>query len=127
MDEFERLFTLEEANTALEDLRPLVEELMACRDELLAIRPEVAAGLERARGNGGTRATATLITTLERIRGLVDRIQETGALVKDIDSGLLDFPSERGGQVVFLCWKFGETSVGFWHDLEDGFAGRQPI
>lgn len=62
-----------------------------------------------------------------RIVETVSKIQETGCLVKDLDAGLVDFPSMIEGQEAFLCWKQGERRIGFWHGLEDGFAGRKPL
>lgn len=57
----------------------------------------------------------------------IAKIQETGCLVKDIDEGLIDFPSMMEGQEVFLCWKLGERRIEYWHGLEDGFAGRKRL
>jgi hypothetical protein len=127
MDQFERLFTREEANRLLKQLRPLVDELMEARDQVSELRPDLAGALQSAMGNGGSQATGRLMNLLQRIRKLVDRIQSEGVLVKDIDQGLLDFPARHEGRIVFLCWKHGEDEVGFWHDLEAGFAGRRPL
>lgn len=57
----------------------------------------------------------------------VDRLEELGVVLKDLDLGLLDFPSEREGEDVLLCWQVGEESVTSWHGLEEGYAGRKPI
>ena len=62
-----------------------------------------------------------------RIVETIDKIQETGCLVKDIDEGLIDFPSLLEGQEVLLCWKSGERRIEYWHGLEDGFAGRKRL
>jgi len=62
-----------------------------------------------------------------RIVETIDKIQETGCLVKDIDEGLIDFPSLIEGQEVLLCWKSGERRIEYWHGLEDGFAGRKRL
>jgi hypothetical protein len=61
------------------------------------------------------------------IAELVGRIQELGALVKDLDRGLVDFPARRGDEDVLLCWEVGEDEITFWHGLEEGFAGRKPL
>ena len=63
----------------------------------------------------------------ERIVETISRIQETGCLVKDIDQGLIDFPSMIEGQEALLCWKQGEVRIEYWHGLEDGFAGRKRL
>ncbi len=63
----------------------------------------------------------------EQLSRTVDEIQETGCVVKDLDTGLVDFPSLRRGEKVYLCWKLGEERIGYWHGIEEGFAGRKPL
>ena len=63
----------------------------------------------------------------EKITQAVNEIHETGCVVKDLDEGLVDFPSLRDGQEVYLCWKLGEEHIGYWHGLTEGFAGRKPL
>ncbi len=57
----------------------------------------------------------------------INKIQETGCVVKDLDEGLVDFPSLLAGKEVYLCWKLGEARIGFWHGIDEGFAGRKPL
>ena len=64
---------------------------------------------------------------VEELDGIVHEIEESGAHLKDVQLGLVDFPSERDGEIVYLCWQFGEPEIAFWHRVEDGFAGRQPL
>lgn len=127
MDQFDQYFTPDEANQLLVDLASEIEELMQSRARIIEIRPELDHGLEKAKGNGGSRATGELMALMGRVRRTIEHIQARGVLVKDIDQGLLDFPAEREGRVVYLCWKYGEPAVEFWHDLDAGFAGRQPL
>jgi hypothetical protein len=122
---FSRLFTLDEANRLLPELRPLVANVIRNRARLVELEPALAPVIEKMLGNGGSRLTAELLETFERLRRDVRTIEATGALVKDIETGLLDFPSERAGEVVLLCWRFGESSVAHWHPIDAGFAGRQ--
>ena len=61
------------------------------------------------------------------LAGIVERIHAAGAQVKDLASGLLDFPFERAGETVLLCWRVGEDEIRFWHGIEEGFAGRKPL
>jgi hypothetical protein len=68
-----------------------------------------------------------LDATVAQLREVVDQIQEQGALIKDLDTGLLDFPTLYLGQEVYLCWRAGEPDIEFWHRVEDGFRGRKPI
>jgi hypothetical protein len=122
-----RYFTLPEANEALLTIRPLMEEIQAIRREILARQPEVWPVVERAAGNGGSQAASRLVREFERLDALVHKIMETGALFKDINLGLLDFPALKEGREVYLCWKYGEGDIAFWHEVEAGYAGRQPI
>ncbi len=62
-----------------------------------------------------------------RVLEAVNKIQETGCLVKDLDEGLIDFPTLLKGEEVYLCWKLGEKRIGYWHGIEEGFAGRKPL
>ena len=127
-------FTPEEANAALDEVRPLAEELMQHRRSLLTAQREQAEFAQRIAGNGGsidTQRLADLEADAERARiGIarcVNRIHGLGAIVKDLDQGLIDFPASHAGEEVLLCWKVGEDAVAFWHGLEEGFAGRKPL
>lgn len=122
-----RYFTLEQATDALEKIRPMMEEIQSIRKEILARQPEVWPVIERAAGNGGNRAASLLAFDFERLDDLVHQIMDTGAVVKDLDSGLVDFPALREGHEVYLCWRQGEERIDFWHEKDAGFAGRQPI
>jgi hypothetical protein len=122
-----RYFTLQQANEALGVIRPLMDEIQAIRQEILARRPEVWPVVERAAGNGGSQAASRVVEEFARLDALVHRILETGALFKDINLGLLDFPALKEGREVYLCWKYGEVDIAFWHEIEAGYAGRQSI
>ena len=63
----------------------------------------------------------------QRLKELMEQIQETGCLIKDLDIGLVDFPTLFRGEEVYLCWKLGESGISFWHGVREGFAGRKPI
>jgi len=58
---------------------------------------------------------------------LLQRVRELGVILKDVDRGLCDFPYMKDGRVVYLCWQLGEETIGYWHDIESGFAGREPL
>lgn len=122
-----RQFTLQEANQALDVIRPLMDEIQKIRQEILARRPEIWPMVERSAGNGGSQAASKLVKEFERLDALVHQVQATGALFKDINLGLLDFPALRDGREVYLCWKYGEDDIAFWHEIEAGYAGRQSI
>ncbi len=129
-----RHFTPEEANAELEHVRPLVEQLVATRLEHTAAleRQEELEG--KIRGNGGgippaelAQATAEVDAVARRLARLVDEIAAHGAQVKDLDSGLIDFPARHHGEPVQLCWQLGEDESAWWHRVDDGFAGRRPL
>jgi len=122
-----RYFTLQEANEALISIRPWVNEIQAIRREILARQPEIWSVMEKSAGNGGNPTLSRMVKTFDRLDALIHSIQDAGALIKDINSGLLDFSALRQGREVYLCWKYGEDDIAFWHEIEDGFAGRQPI
>jgi hypothetical protein len=120
-------FTLEEANKAVDIVRPLMQEILEIRQVILSRQPEVWTVVEKAAGNGGSKSASMMVQEFERLDSLVRQIQSLGVEIKDINSGLVDFLSLRDGREVYLCWQFGEENIRFWHDLDAGFAGRQPI
>ena len=122
-----RYFTLEEANTALPGLRALVAPMLAARERIVAAQPELWPVLEKAASNGGSAKATAVLDDFETLRRSVKAIEGLGIVLKDINTGLVDFLSERDGRDVYLCWRFDEPKVAFWHDLEAGFAGRQPL
>lgn len=130
----ERHFSIEEANEALDEVRPLTEELVGHRRALVKLQERQAAVTTRIAGNGGNVEPHELEDVQERldeevagIARCVARIHEVGALVKDLDVGLVDFPATRDGEEILLCWRLGEAEVGFWHGLDEGFSGRKPL
>ena len=98
-------FTLEEANAAVEIIKPMMEELMIIRQDILASQPEVWPVIEKAAGNGGSRAASLMARSFERLDQLVHRIVDTGALLKDINTGLLK--AAAYGLIIGLagCWR----------------------
>ena len=120
-------FTLEEANTALEIIRPLMDEVQKIRQKILTTQPETWSAIERSAGNGGNPALSKLVKSFDRLDDLLHKILATGVQIKDINTGLMDFSALRQGREVYLCWKYGEEKIEFWHEIEAGFVGRQPI
>jgi hypothetical protein len=130
----QRTFTPEEANAALVQVRPLVERLVEHRADLLAVQARQAEVAARVGGNGGgfepklgVALTEAASTAEDGLREAIEALDELGVVVKDLDAGLVDFPSERDGELVLLCWQLGEERVAWWHTLDGGFAGRQPL
>jgi hypothetical protein len=130
----ERHFTVEEANELLPTVRPLVESMVAHRKALSAAVERQEQLTATIAGNGGglpPQELADVQAEIEREAGeiarCIDGIQEFGVLVKDLDSGLVDFPALREGLEVLLCWRLGEDEIRYWHGLEEGFAGRKEL
>ena len=124
---FKKHFSLEEANALLPSLAKVFEEIQTIQEELEARSGERTEVLDSAKSNGGGSKADYHFIQNQKIRRLLEEIEKMGVLVKDLDRGLVDFPHLRGGREVFLCWMIGEKEIGFWHDLESGFAGRQPL
>jgi hypothetical protein len=129
-----RYFTLEEANRAVDELRPAVEEMVEHHGRFVAAQQRRGELAEQAGANGGD-LTPTDFAEVEReleaeaavLARCVERIQATGALVKDLERGLLDFPALREGEEVLLCWHLGEDEIAYFHGVDEGFAGRKPL
>jgi hypothetical protein len=129
-----RTFTPDEANAALIDVRPLAEQMVDAKHALDEAQEQSDDAARSISGNGGGIPPAELAALHEQLEqrtvelaAIVDELHGLGVKVKDLDSGLVDFPALRDGQPVLLCWRLGEDEVAFWHGLEDGFAGRRPL
>jgi hypothetical protein len=123
----QKYFTLQEANETLNLIRPLMNEVQAIRLKILKNQPEAWPAIEKSSGNGGNRALSNMVQDFEKFDALIHRIQDMDVLIKDINLGLLDFPALKDGREVYLCWQYGEGDIAFWHEVEAGYAGRQPI
>jgi hypothetical protein len=104
-----------------------LDEIQTIRQEIIVHQPEIWNVMEKSAGNGGNPTLSHMVPVFDRLDELIHQIQDTGALIKDVNMGLLDFPALRDGREVYLCWKYGEGDIAFWHEIEDGFAGRQSI
>ena len=129
-----RLFTPAEANNALGEVRPVAERLVAVRTRMRELVGEQEKLATDIGGNGGGYAASDLNFAqgeleqlAEQVAAAVGEIESLGAVVKDLDLGLLDFPGLREGEEVELCWQVGEEAVLHWHPLEAGYGGRKPI
>jgi hypothetical protein len=129
-----RTFTPDEANELLAELRPRVELLVEHKQRLDAAE-DARRGLQaRIAGNGGDitpsdvrEAAANVEREAKAIGAIVEEIQRHGVQIKDLDLGLLDFPWQRGSEIVLLCWRLGEDEIGYWHGMDEGYAGRKPL
>lgn len=130
-----KTFTLDEAQALLPVLDALLNRAMEAKEAAAGLEEQETELLQRILLTGGMlvdkaavkKRKITLAALVQRAKDTLEEIIATGAQVKDLDIGLLDFPYDLDGETVLLCWKRGETRIGFWHRIEDGFAGRQPI
>ena len=128
----ERLFTLDEALALLPTVRQLIGEMQEAKRELDERSRELDRLLGLSGGNGHLAADVSATregvrTAGARLEALISELDGLGVELKGIDEGLVDFPSEREGRVVLLCWRQGEETIAWWHEVETGFAGRQPL
>ena len=134
-----RLFTPEEVDNLIPRLNELVEAAMDRHRQATALQRQLHEERERVRVSGGGlvdqrdwKARAERLEGLAiEVRAMLREIDALGGVVKDLDLGLVDFPGLlpeiMGGEAVNLCWKYGETSVGFWHGFDEGYAQRKPL
>jgi len=131
----QRLFTLKEAERTRRELEPFLVEAIDCRKKLAGLETQLSAVSARIMMMGGVivpydklaaiRMEHTQLT--EALKTSLNRILETGCLIKDLDIGLLDFPSVIANEEVYLCWKLGEDRIRFYHRQDEGFASRKPL
>ena len=130
----ERHFTPAEANELLPTVRGLAERMVAHRRALAMATVRHARIAAKIAGNGGgvrpqevDELRAGMDAEAAAVVECVRELQALGVVVKDLDEGLVDFPAFRGDEEVLLCWHVGEDEVGFWHGVDEGFAGRKPL
>lgn len=130
-----KLFSPEKANALISKVGPLVEELWQKRRELaikLLESETVARGVEptphaRIAAPRSPFQPSRFSDQKAEIVRIINRIEAYGCLLKDLDLGLIDFPSMREGRAVYLCWKAGEEEIGYWHPMDEGFGSRRPL
>jgi hypothetical protein len=128
---FPCLFTVDEANDLLPALRALMKRIF---QDLESLRKKSESVIREGRLSPGSpdlmerlQEDDEIVRLIQEIRGLVEEIHSFGCVCKGVEKGLVDFPCVLGGEIVFLCWRYGEESVGHWHRIQDGFAGRRPL
>jgi hypothetical protein len=130
-----RYFTVSQAERLLPEVERALRDALFHRAEALQARQELEQTSERIRMLGGMRVNpgeqmavrARLETSLAALKDAIGQVEHTGAQIKDLDIGLIDFLARFQDRDVCLCWKLGESRIGFWHGLEEGFRGRKPI
>jgi hypothetical protein len=131
----EKYFNRHQAEALLPVIGPFLRDARKQKRILDSIAEEISNAALRIMMQGGslppfaelTRKKTQRDKVAEQLARRVEEIQQTGCLVKDLERGLVDFPSWRGGEKIYLCWKLGEARIEYWHGLEEGFAGRKPL
>jgi hypothetical protein len=131
----QKTFTLDEAHALLPVLKSLLKRAMDAKERAQEIEKAFRDLKHRILLSGGllvdvaaaARKKAELVKSYQEVKDAASEIHAIGVQVKDLDIGLLDFPCRVEGEIVLLCWKYGEEAITHWHGLEEGFAGRKPI
>ncbi|MBV9765160.1 MAG: DUF2203 domain-containing protein [Acidobacteriaceae bacterium] len=130
-----RFFNLLEAEELLPEIERLLRSLIHTKQEYEEVDAELTSISQRIALIGGMVPPRERVLELRSrkdaaartLKSTVEKIQEAGCQLKDVETGLIDFPTLYRGKEVYLCWKLGESGIGFWHHVEDGFRGRRPI
>lgn len=130
-----RYFTVAQAEQLLPAVERHLRDALFHRAEAMKAHQELEATSERIRVAGGMRVNpgqfvavrARLDTSVAALKDAIEQVEQTGATIKDLDIGLIDFMARFQDRDVCLCWKLGETGIQFWHGVEEGFGGRKPI
>jgi hypothetical protein len=122
----ERHFTRAEANALLPQLTAMLDRLREAKDDLTDTEAHEALSEASPSNGGGDEGKQVGVAFLE-VRRLLGTIEEAGIVLRDIDRGLVDFPAMLDGREIYLCWELGEDDVGYWHELETGYGGREPL
>lgn len=130
------MFTLDEARATLRQLMPHLERMVRAAGRAEELESGIVAAARQASGNGQTgervperesEGRSELELIRQALADAVRAVAAAGAEVKDLRRGLLDFPTERGGEIVYLCYEYGEPDIGYWHPVDTGYAGRRPL
>ena len=125
----QKVFTLEEANSSIPSLMGIFDKMAAIRLKANLVREALdtpSRGRPEEQENPA-KLMEKLNSATEDARKLVEQVKVMGCIPKDLENGLIDFPSLLEGKQIFLCWKYGEDKISYWHDTEGGYRGRQPL
>lgn len=123
----DRIFTLAEANDLLPQLNQRFTIVRRAKTVIANTKDEIRKASLKASLGGGSPVGASYIQALHEISGNLQAIHELGVVVKDVDLGLCDFPYKHKGRIVYLCWKFGEDEIRWWHETSCGYKDRHPL
>ena len=123
----DRIFTLAEAQSLLPRLRSLLTEIGQEWTHIRELNPDVQKARDNAPYDGHSKSGVEYVESVSRLMFWIHHIKDMGVLLKDADRGLCDFPYMRAGRLVYLCWQLGEDQIEYWHDIDTGFVGREPL
>ena len=123
-----KLFTLEEANAMLPEIRRKLIRIQKLYEAVGEMREQASAAASASEFGGGMEGGSGYVRLLYKVGKITTEIHEAGVQLKDYERGLIDFPSMRDDRIVLLCWQLGEgEEIEWWHETDAGFAGRQPL
>src|SRR6266852_3543061 len=128
-------FTLTEAESLLPEIDRLLREAVALKAQYMEAEQGIQMFTQRVAMQGGVMVDRDAVLQSraerdrygERLKAAIEKLQEYGCVIKDLDIGLVDFPTLFRGREVYLCWRMGESRIQYWHGTDEGFAGRKPI
>jgi hypothetical protein len=124
----QRHYTLEQANAVRGWVAERVHRIQEARAALIALGEEVAAAVATLEPDAGGRYPGRRVARpLVALSRALSELETVEIVLRDVERGLIDFPAIRDGEEIYLCWLVDEDEIGFWHDPEAGFAGRQPL
>jgi hypothetical protein len=122
------LYTPQTADKALPEVKRLFEDIIVQKNHVVAVQEEIQTIIDSGNSfEGFIKKKQELNTAVTNLYKAIEQLEAIGVIIKSVDEGLLDFPSRRFDEEVWLCWKVGETKVKFWHGKEEGFMGRKPL
>ncbi len=124
--QFSKHYSVAEARALLPTVQDWIESLLELRSELGKVDQALESRLRTGVDLGGNTVNERT-RSVARFQSILSEFQKAEIQLKDLDRGLVDFPHLRSGEEVFLCWETGEEDIDFWHELDTGFAGREPI
>jgi hypothetical protein len=122
------LFTVDKANNILPKVKKRFDEILCCKNNVMDIQEELQnLSDSNCSFEKFIKKKQELNHAVTSLYNMIQELEDLGIMIKSVDEGLLDFPSIRDDEEIWLCWKFGENQVKFWHRKEEGFMGRKPI
>ena len=128
LDQMPLLYTPQDANKALPEVKRMFAKITAQKNKVVAIQQEIQMIIDSGNPfNTFIEKKQQLNSMVTELYRLIEQLEGIGVMIKSVDEGLLDFPSKRFDEEVWLCWKAGEDEIKFWHGKDEGFMGRKPL